>query len=133
MAYFAVCPDCGANLDPGEHCDCEKRIKQKSRGEKQTMKKRSCRMTAEERDLHEQAVRVRKMTDQQLVDHIKHIQQDAYAAGYADAEAAPIEPQSTGKTLGAFIEDLANGRCKGIKSATVFKLEEFARAEGYIV
>ena len=20
--YFEVCPICGANLDPGEHCDC---------------------------------------------------------------------------------------------------------------
>ena len=30
------------------------------------MKKRRCRMTAGERDLHEQAIRVRKMTDKQL-------------------------------------------------------------------
>lgn len=22
MAYFKSCPDCGANLDPGERCDC---------------------------------------------------------------------------------------------------------------
>lgn len=22
MGYFKVCPHCGANLDPGEHCDC---------------------------------------------------------------------------------------------------------------
>lgn len=22
MAYFDTCPDCGAHLDPGEHCDC---------------------------------------------------------------------------------------------------------------
>lgn len=20
--YYHTCPDCGANLDPGEHCDC---------------------------------------------------------------------------------------------------------------
>lgn len=24
MAYYHTCPYCGANLDPGEHCDCEK-------------------------------------------------------------------------------------------------------------
>lgn len=24
MAYFHSCPKCGANLDPGEKCDCEK-------------------------------------------------------------------------------------------------------------
>lgn len=23
MAYYNVCPKCGCNLDPGEHCDCE--------------------------------------------------------------------------------------------------------------
>lgn len=23
MAYYRVCPRCGCNLDPGEHCDCE--------------------------------------------------------------------------------------------------------------
>ena len=21
--YYKVCPNCGANLDPGERCDCE--------------------------------------------------------------------------------------------------------------
>ena len=97
------------------------------------MKKRRCLMTAGERDLHEQAIRVRKMTDKQLVDHLQHIRDDAYAAGYSDAQADPIAPQSTGKTLGAFIEDLVSGRCKGVKSATAFKIVEFARTEGYIV
>jgi hypothetical protein len=23
MAYYHICPKCGANLDPGEPCDCE--------------------------------------------------------------------------------------------------------------
>ena len=22
MAYYTTCPNCGANLDPGEKCDC---------------------------------------------------------------------------------------------------------------
>ena len=22
--YYHTCPYCGANLDPGEHCDCER-------------------------------------------------------------------------------------------------------------
>ncbi len=22
MAYYTTCPHCGANLDPGERCDC---------------------------------------------------------------------------------------------------------------
>lgn len=24
MALYTPCPDCGANLDPGETCDCRK-------------------------------------------------------------------------------------------------------------
>lgn len=23
MAIYSECPNCGASLDPGEHCDCE--------------------------------------------------------------------------------------------------------------
>lgn len=23
MAYYTTCPHCGANLDPGERCDCQ--------------------------------------------------------------------------------------------------------------
>lgn len=23
MPYYWTCPNCGANLDPGERCDCE--------------------------------------------------------------------------------------------------------------
>ena len=23
MAYYKTCPNCGAALDPGDHCDCE--------------------------------------------------------------------------------------------------------------
>lgn len=23
MSYYTTCPDCGANLDPGERCDCQ--------------------------------------------------------------------------------------------------------------
>lgn len=97
------------------------------------MKKRKCRMTAGERDLHEQVIRVRKMTDQQLVDHLQHIRDDAYAAGYAEAEAQATSSPTSEKTLTGFIEELSNGRCKGVKSATAFKIEEFARTAGYIV
>ncbi len=23
MAYYSICPECGATLDPGEPCDCD--------------------------------------------------------------------------------------------------------------
>ncbi len=28
MPYYWTCPDCGAHLDPGEHCDCETTTKE---------------------------------------------------------------------------------------------------------
>ena len=31
--YYHTCPICGANLDPGERCDCEK---EKEENERQT-------------------------------------------------------------------------------------------------
>ena len=27
MAQYVTCPNCGANLDPGERCDCADKIK----------------------------------------------------------------------------------------------------------
>lgn len=30
--YFRTCPDCGAHLDPGEHCDCQKEDTDARRG-----------------------------------------------------------------------------------------------------
>lgn len=33
MAYYHICPHCGAALDPGERCDCEeKRQPERAKG-----------------------------------------------------------------------------------------------------
>jgi hypothetical protein len=31
MAKFHECPKCGAHLDPGEHCDCREKNKEKDK------------------------------------------------------------------------------------------------------
>lgn len=31
MAYYDICPDCGAHLDPGEKCDCKDGIEENVR------------------------------------------------------------------------------------------------------
>ena len=49
------------------------------------MKKRNCRMTGEEKNVHERAVKLRKMTDDKLVEHIDHIREEAYNTGYSEA------------------------------------------------
>ena len=30
MPYYWTCPDCGANLDPGEKCDCKNETKEET-------------------------------------------------------------------------------------------------------
>lgn len=40
--YYNKCPECGANLDPGEHCDCKE--------EKAKMEKRMRMLIREGRD-----------------------------------------------------------------------------------
>lgn len=32
MNYFRTCPDCGANLDPDEACDCKRKSPDRSHG-----------------------------------------------------------------------------------------------------
>ena len=39
MAYYVTCPDCGANLDPGEKCDCKKDNNSSSEKDKNNIKK----------------------------------------------------------------------------------------------
>ena len=37
MAFYRICPDCGAYLDPGEQCSChEERLIEMERKKKQT-------------------------------------------------------------------------------------------------
>lgn len=38
MAFYSICNKCGANLDPGEHCDCEDRKEKQSEFFAQRMK-----------------------------------------------------------------------------------------------
>jgi len=52
-------------------------------------KKRNCRRNEQEKQVHEQAVALRKLTDQQLIDRIEQ----KYTAGYeaGKREAKPID------------------------------------------
>lgn len=83
-------------------------------------------------DVHERAVKLRKMTDDKLVEHIDHIREEAYNTGYSEAEAQRASTPAPGKTLPQLLEQLDAGECKGIKSATAYKIAEFAREQGYL-
>lgn len=79
------------------------------------MKKRNCRMTVQEKAVHDFAVRVRKMTDQQLYDFVN---QDTKS--------------KTENGISEFLEYLENSGIHGIGPKTVRKIKAFAVNEGYI-
>lgn len=63
---------------------------------------------------------------------IDHIREEAYNTGYSEAEAQRASTPAPGKSLQQLLEQLDAGECKGIKSATAYKIAEFAREQGYL-
>lgn len=88
-------------------------------------KKRKCRYTAEELEIHNEAVRLRKMTDEQLVMAFRG--SNSPAVDVSEKEDTPI-PYGVRE----FLDGLARGECKGIKGATVYKLMQYAEEVGAI-
>ena len=77
------------------------------------MRKRNCRMTDYEKECHEKAVKLRKMTDIQLCEYLEEV---------ANAKRGVNLVQE-------YLESLI---IPGVGKTTVDKLKEFARAGGYI-
>lgn len=88
-------------------------------------KKRKCRYTPEEVSIHEEAVRLRKMTDAQLVEAFQNASR---TPSCAETREAKKDPSSIEKLL----EGLANGECKGIKGGLAYKIGEYAKEKGLI-
>ena len=67
------------------------------------MKKQSCRMTQQERETHREATKLRKMTDQQLVDYVNSQKEqagpakDQEAVHKAEIEELEEEKKKTGR------------------------------------
>ena len=98
-------------------------------------KKRKCRYTAEELSIHEEAVRLRKMTDRQLVETF-HRAADAelVASGPSVAQDCPEQTEPIGDTSAVKqpLEALSEGKCKGIKSGIAYKVSQLAVEMGLI-
>lgn len=98
-------------------------------------KTRKCRYTAEELAIHEEAVRLRKMTDKQLVEEFHRAADTEVAvrvpnvAQNSEKEADPNENTSAVEKL---LSALSDGKCKGIKGATAYKIAQFAAEMGLI-
>lgn len=59
-------------------------------------KKRSCRRTADENIIHEKAVKIRKMTDKQLVQYVKDREKEAWDEGFRQGQNNAPEPNLDG-------------------------------------
>ena len=88
-------------------------------------KKRKCRYTPEELEIHEQAVKLRKMTDEQLVMAFR-----ASSAASPAVSQEEVEKDTDG--VKKLIEGLSRGECKGVKGATVYKIQQYAEEMGLI-
>ena len=79
------------------------------------MKKRNCRRTPDELRQHEKAVKVRKMTDQQLCEYI------------AGLSASRPTVEDFFRSL-----DKQAGSGSGISTGTIYKLRRIAAKEGFL-
>lgn len=97
------------------------------------MKKQSCRMTQQERETHREATKLRKMTDQQLVDYVNNQKEqagpakDQEAVHKAENAVKAIKGKSTGgkAAVERFLQELKKktGSGNGIGNGTIFKLK----------
>ena len=74
------------------------------------MAKRSCRRTENEDRIHEKAVKMRKMTDEQLVHYVEDRVEKARSEGFNSGKAHAPHPEPI--KIGAIINDI--GSVKGI-------------------
>lgn len=83
------------------------------------MKKRKCRMTADEKAIHDTAVKIRKMSDKQICDYIEECKND--------------RNHPTDNRIAEFLAGLCDAKLPGVGRVTIEKLYSFAKKSGYLV
>lgn len=91
-------------------------------------KKRSCRRTMDESVIHDKAVKMRKMTDEQLVHYVEDRVEKARSEGFNQGKGQKREVIQLSAV--DFVEEI--GRIKGIGTTTMTKIRELLdkRLEG---
>lgn len=93
------------------------------------------RRTPAEQALHKEAVRLRNMTDKQLVEEFHRAAEPRMArSAHQRPQAVPEPGGATDNTpaVQRLLTALAEGRCKGIKGATAYKVAQFAEEMGLV-
>lgn len=96
-------------------------------------KKRKCRYTQDELSIHAEATRLRRMTDKQLVEEFHRAaepEMDAEAPRMAQEARGDSGAEKDTNPLETLLCELEEGKCKGIKSGTIYKLKTFATEMG---
>lgn len=91
--------------------------------------------TAEEKAIHEEAVRLRKMTDRQLVEEFHRAAEPEVSLSsshVAQDEPEVADPNENASAIEKLLSALSDGECKGIKGATAYKITQFATEKGLI-
>lgn len=91
--------------------------------------------TAEEKAIHEEAVRLRKMTDRQLVEEFhRAAEPEVSLSSSCEAQGEPeaADPNENTSAIEKLLSALSDGECKGIKGATAYKITQFATEKGLI-
>lgn len=86
-------------------------------------KKRSCRRTVDEYKVHEKAVKIRKMTDEQLMQYVNDRVEKARSEGFNQGRKS-----AAGMTVNEFLKEISN--IWGVGSATVGKIRDHFRKVG---
>lgn len=91
-------------------------------------KKRNCRRTMDENIIHDKAVKMRKMTDEQLVHYVEDRVEKARSEGFNKGKE--VKAETLQFTITDFAEEI--GRIKGIGMVTMGKIRELTdkRLEG---
>ena len=87
--------------------------------------KRNCRRTEDEVRIHERAVKMRKMTDEQLVHYVEDRVEKARSEGFNSGV-------SNGRNTKEFLSELQTSKIPGIGAVTINKLLKVATEHGYI-
>lgn len=94
------------------------------------MAKRNCRRSVDENRIHEKAVKMRKMTDQQLVRYVEDRVAKAHSEGFNKGKAKASVQR--GKGAKEFIAHLQMAKIPGIGAVTINKILKVAEENGYL-
>lgn len=93
-------------------------------------KKKNCRRTPAEQTIHEEAMRLRGLTDKQLVEQFHRAAEPGMDASVPSVAQDGAEADTT--AVQALITALSEGKCKGVKGATAYKVAQFAVEMGLL-